>query len=307
MHGCTRRALRTKPHEQRLGPLGSGAMSAEAWSVDTALVLGLVGLVLGALVPDLIARIPEPDPEPDPVEEDVVEPVDGAATGRADTVDAGRGSEADAVVGGVAEPEPAPEPETREEKERYDAIAALPGLRWKTALAGAVVAAVLGGRVGWSADLLFLTYLVPVGVALALVDWRTQLLPTRVIAPSYAVVGVLVVAAAAIAGDWGSLLGSVWGWLTWGGTYFVLWFVYPRGMGYGDVRLAGLLGIALGHLGWSETLTGLYAGFILGALGGLGLALLRLVDRKASPFGPWMLVGALVGVVLAPGVAAWYA
>lgn len=260
-------------------------MNAEAvvagWAVDTALVMALVGLVLGAFVPDLVARIPEPEPDP----------ADGS-------------DEAGSSTDGAAEPSPV---EEEEPKERYDAIAALPGLRWKTAVASAVVAGLVGGRVGWGTELLLLGYLVPVGVALALVDWRTRLLPTRVIAPSYAALALLAVMAAAPGGDWDSLVRAFWGWLVAGGTFFVLWFVYPRGLGYGDVRLSGLLGIALGYLGWGEVLTGVYAGFLLGGVGGLLLSLLRIVDRKAYPFGPFMLVGALVGVLAGPGVAAWYA
>ena len=42
-------------------------------------------------------------------------------------------------------------------------------------------------------------------------------------------------------------------------------------------------------------------------MGGLLLSLLRIVDRKAYPFGPFMLVGAVVGVLAGPYVAAWYA
>jgi leader peptidase (prepilin peptidase)/N-methyltransferase len=254
---------------------------SEAWFVDTALVTGLVGLLLGALVPELIARIPEPEPEP-PVDE-----VGGP----------------DAVPGADQQTRAADEV-----KERYDAIAALPRLRGKTALVSGAVAALVGARVGWDPALLVLMYLVPVGVALGLVDWRTRLLPTKVIAPSYAVVVALtLLAALAGGGDWDSLVRAGWGWLLAGGTFFVLWFIYPRGMGYGDVRLSGLLGIALGYLGWAELLTGVYAGFLIGGVGGLLLSLLRIVDRKAYPFGPFMLVGALVGVLVGPGVAAWYA
>jgi leader peptidase (prepilin peptidase)/N-methyltransferase len=68
-----------------------------------------------------------------------------------------------------------------------------------------------------------------------------------------------------------------------------------------------VLGIALGYLGWSELLVGVYAGFILGGLGGGLLSLLRIVDRKAYPFGPFMLVGAVLGVLFGPYVADWYA
>ena len=247
-------------------------MSPDTWFLDAGIAAAFLGAVMGMLVPALIARIPEPEPEPElPADEQ----------------------------GGDAAPEP-------EVKERYDAIAGLRGLRWKCSLATAVVAGLLAARVGWGPELSFLLYLAPVGVALALVDWRTRLLPTKVIAPSYLIVAVLAAGSAWVVGDWDPLIRSGFGWLVAGGTFFVLWFVYPKGMGYGDVRLAGVLGIALGWLGWSELLTGVYLGFLLGGLGGLLLSSLRIVDRKAYPFGPFMLVGALVGVLVGPYVAAWY-
>lgn len=242
------------------------------WFLDTATACGFYGLFAGLLVPELIARIPEPAPEPAKDE--------AGETARSDQVE--------------------------EPKERYDAIARLRGLRWKTSLVAAVAAALIGGRVGWGPELSFLLYLVPVGVALAVIDWRTRLLPTKVIAPSYLIVLMLAAGSAWLDDDWHALTMAGWGWLVSGGTFFVLWFIYPRGMGYGDVRLSGVLGIALGYLGWSELLTGVYAGFLLGGVGGLALSALRIVDRKAYPFGPFMLVGALVGIVVAPYVAAWY-
>ena len=58
-----------------------------------------------------------------------------------------------------------------------------------------------------------------------------------------------------------------------------------------------LLGIALGWVGWGPVLVGVYAGFLLGGvLGGL-LSVLRIVERKGFPFGPFMLLGALVGLL----------
>jgi leader peptidase (prepilin peptidase)/N-methyltransferase len=248
-------------------------MSPETWHPVAGLVMALVGAALGLLVPPVIARIPEPRAE----------------------------REAAADEHGAAADAPPEEP-----KERYAEIAALPRLRTGSVVACAVLGGLLGARLGWSPALLFLTYLVPVGVALAVVDWRTRLLPTKVIAPSYAVVAGLVLVASLVTGDWDAAIRSGWGWLVSGGTFFVLWFVYPRGMGYGDVRLSGVLGLALGWLGWAELLTGVYAGFVLGGVGGLLLSALRVVDRKAYPFGPFMLVGALVGVLAGPYVAAWY-
>jgi leader peptidase (prepilin peptidase)/N-methyltransferase len=262
-------------------------MTPDTWSLWPAAAAGVFGLVAGAFVPALIARIPEP--EADLVPDLVPETVPETAVAR------------DALVTPSV-----PLTEHVEPKETYASIGQRPGLASKTSLATAVVAAVLAARVGWGGELGFLLYLAPVGVALAVVDWRTRLLPTKVIAPSYAVVSLLVVLAALVSGDWSSVVGAATGWLVAGGTFFVLWFVYPKGMGYGDVRLAGLLGIALGSLGWGTLLTGVYAGFLLGGVGGLLLSSLRIVDRKAYPFGPFMLLGAVVGVLAGPAVSAWY-
>jgi leader peptidase (prepilin peptidase)/N-methyltransferase len=257
-----------------------------SWFLEPALVAAAVGLVTGAAVPGLIARIPEPDP---------VAPV---VTDRAEG-----SAEVSAEVPGDTSAAEDPE----EPKELYADLAASPGLRWKTALATAAVAGLAAARVGWSPALAFVLFLSPIGVALAVVDWRTRLLPTKVIAPSYAVVVLLAVLCALADGDPHRLVRAGLGWLVAGGTFFLLWFIYPRGMGYGDVRLSGLLGITLGYLGWSELLTGVYAAFLVGGVGGLLLSLLRIVDRKAYPFGPFMLVGGLLGVIVGPYVAAWYA
>ncbi len=193
-----------------------------------------------------------------------------------------------------------PDTVVEEPKERYAAIAALPGLTWRTAVAGAVVGGLVGARTGWEWELLLLAYLVPVGLALAVVDWRTRLLPTWLIAPSYLVVVGLAATASLLSGDWGDMVRAGWGWAVAGGTFLLLWLVYPRGMGYGDVRLSGVLGIVLGYLGWGPLLVGVYAGFLLGGVGGGLLTVLRLVDRKAYPFGPFMLLGALVGRAVGP-------
>lgn len=249
-----------------------------------AAVAGLAALTLGLLVPALIGRVPEPEPEPseEPVEEPGSEPAEPHR------------DEGDVTV--VAA-------ESVEVKEPYAEIARLPGLAWKAALASGVCGALLGLVLGWSWPLLYLVPLVPVAVALAVVDWRTRLLPTKVIAPTYVGVIVLVLVCWLVTRDTDDLVRAGWGWLIAGGLYFILWFVYPRGMGYGDVRLSGVVGIALGYLGWHELLVGIYGGFLLGGILGGTLSLLRRVDRKGYPFGPFMLLGALVGIVLGDPIA----
>jgi leader peptidase (prepilin peptidase) / N-methyltransferase len=205
----------------------------------------------------------------------------------------------------AALPEPA-DPDDAQDKISYRRLAEAAALPGALAVAGAAVCAVLAWRLGWSAELPLWLYVGVVGVVLAYIDWRTRLLPTRLVAPSYGIVVALALLASALSGDWGSMLRAGAGWLVAGGLFFVLWFVYPKGMGYGDVRLSGVLGIALGWLGWAELIAGVYAGFLLGALGGGLLAVLRVVDRKRYPFGPFMIAGAVVGVLVGPALGAWY-
>lgn len=173
------------------------------------------------------------------------------------------------------------------------------------AVAAAVVASSIGAVLGADWSLPVWIYLSVVGVGLAYVDWRTKLLPYRMVAPSYPIVALLVVGAAFATQDREALIRSA---LAWGATFavfFGLWFVHPAGMGYGDVRLSGVLALALGWLGWAQLFIGVYAGFLLGALVGSALALAKVVDRRSYPFGPFMLVGTWVGVVTGPLTASW--
>jgi leader peptidase (prepilin peptidase)/N-methyltransferase len=202
-------------------------------------------------------------------------------------------------------PEPAGE-STSPERVPYAALASTEGLMPGLVAAGAVVGALTGWRLGQTPILAAWIYLGAVGLLLAYVDARTRLLPTRIIAPSYAVVCVLVALAGLIDGDPYSLARATLGWLTMGGCYFLLWLAYPRGLGYGDVRLAGLLGIALGYAGWAPLLTGLYSGFLLGGIGGGVLAMLGAQRRRQFAFGPFMLLGSLVGIAFGSTIGDWY-
>lgn len=268
------------------------------WFLDTALVAAGIGLVSGAFVPRLIARVPEPDPEPDPKPGLGPEP---SPASLADVAGTNRPGVREAAADEADFARPIDDP-----KEPYREVAALPGLRWKAALAGALAAGGIGARLGWDPALLFLLYLVPLCVALSVIDWRTRLLPTYLIAPSYVVVGVLAVLASALSSDWHALVVAAAGWLSSFVVFFVLWFVSPRGLGYGDVRLAGVLGMALGWLGVPQLVLGMYTGFLLGGVGGLLLSLVRLFHRKHYPFGPFMVVGAFLGLVFPGQVGAFY-
>jgi len=235
-------------------------------------------------VPRIIERVPEPEPE-GAAEEGAAE--EGSAKGAGGAAGAGP---AEPRFEGGSEPEEPP-------KELYVAIADLPGLLWKSVLVAGLTGGAIGLALGWQWGLLVWLPIVPVGLALGLIDWRTRLLPTWLIVRTYVVVVLLALVATAFTQDWQDLVRAGIGLVGAGLLYYVLWFVYPRGLGFGDVRLSGILGIALGYIGTAELVVGVYAGFLLGGIGGALLTLLRIVHRKHVPFGPFMLVGAVLGLL----------
>lgn len=157
---------------------------------------------------------------------------------------------------------------------------------------------ILALRFGRDAVLPAFLYAGAIGVALALIDLDVKRLPDRIVLPSYlAVLGLLAVPAVAN-GDWHSYLRALLGMAALYGFYFALAFVYPSGMGFGDVKLAGVLGLLLGWLGWGALVVGAFFGFLLGGVVGAALLLARRAGRRtAIPFGPFMLAGAFLAVL----------
>ncbi|MDX3734787.1 MULTISPECIES: A24 family peptidase [Streptomyces] len=164
-----------------------------------------------------------------------------------------------------------------------------------TVLACVALAAATGARpelVGWLA-------LAPVAVLLAVVDRRVHRLPDPLTLPLAAAAVLLLGGAALLPGHAGSWTSGLLGGLALGGFYLVLFLINPNGMGFGDVKLALALGVVLGWYGWTVLFLGGFAGFLFGAGYGLALVLLRRAGRRTGiPFGPFMIAGALTGVLL---------
>jgi leader peptidase (prepilin peptidase)/N-methyltransferase len=171
----------------------------------------------------------------------------------------------------------------------------------------ALVFAVLTLAIGLEPELPAFLYLGAVGVALAMIDIDVKRLPNAIVLPSYLVAAALLTVAAAVDGRWEDLLRAGLGMVALYAFYFLLALVYPAGMGFGDVKLAGVLGLYLGWLGWAEVVTGGFLGFLFGGVVGGGLVLVRRAGRKSMlPFGPFMLAGALVAILWGGALADLY-
>jgi leader peptidase (prepilin peptidase)/N-methyltransferase len=150
-------------------------------------------------------------------------------------------------------------------------------------------------------------YLAAISVALAAIDVELHRLPNAIVLPAYAVGVVLLLAAAVLGGDVVRFVWALVGAAAMFTFYFALALVYPGGMGFGDVKLAGVLGLFLAYLGLPELVVGLGAAFLLGGLAGLALLAFKRASRKtAIPFGPWMLAGAWVGIFAGDYIADGY-
>ncbi|GAA2073480.1 A24 family peptidase [Streptomyces albiaxialis] len=172
------------------------------------------------------------------------------------------------------------------------------------AVPGALVCAGLAAAVGPRPELAVWLLMVPCGLLLSAVDRRVNRLPDVLTLPLAAGAAALLGLAALLPGaegSWGRALG---GGAVLAGAYFVLFVISPRAVGFGDVKLALALGVALGWYGWDVLFVGAFLGFLVGAVYGVALILTRRAGRgTALAFGPFMVLGALAGVALG-GLAA---
>ncbi|MEV8453966.1 prepilin peptidase [Streptomyces sp. NPDC052095] len=163
----------------------------------------------------------------------------------------------------------------------------------------ALSCAALGAATGPRPELAVWLLLAPVAVLLATIDRRVHRLPDRLTLPAAGAAAVLLGLAALLPEHAGSWPTALLGGAALGGFYFLLFLINPNGMGFGDVKLALSLGAVLGWYGWAMVFAGGFAGFLLGAAYGFGLMVLRRAGRKTGiPFGPFMITGALLGILL---------
>ena len=251
-----------------------------------AVVAGVLCGLLGLLVPRLVAAVPEPAPKDEPAPQD--EPAEDAADGALEHAP-------------VEVARPAEEP-----KPLYADLAARPRLGLLAGLVSLVSGALVGAATGWDWPLVWLVPLVPVLVALSYIDWHTRLLPRLVVLPATLLAAVAVVAVGLATDERDALVRALVAMVAVRSFFWLLWFVRSAGMGFGDVRLAALVGLVLGWVGWGTVAIGVWVGFVAFAVPGLLLAVVRRdrsLLKQAFPFGPFMALGALVGLVWGPALS----
>jgi leader peptidase (prepilin peptidase)/N-methyltransferase len=146
-----------------------------------------------------------------------------------------------------------------------------------------------------------------ISIALALVDLATHRLPDMIVAPGYLLAGASLTGTSAASGDWSALARGAVGLVVLALGYGGVHAIRPDAMGFGDVKLAGLVGLVTAYLGWQAWAVGAFAAFVLaGGYGAFLLATGRAHRRSALAFGPWMLAGGWLGLVAGAPLASGY-
>jgi leader peptidase (prepilin peptidase)/N-methyltransferase len=166
-----------------------------------------------------------------------------------------------------------------------------------TALLTAFLFALVVLRFGLVWELPAFLVLAAVAVLLTLIDLRHHLLPDRVVLPAIVAGAVLLAVAGVVEGDAAAFVRAGGAALVLFVVFLVLALIAPSGLGMGDVKLAALLGLYLGWLGWNVVVLGAAAGFVVQAVLAVALLASRRIGLKGElPFGPAMLLGAALAI-----------
>ena len=157
-------------------------------------------------------------------------------------------------------------------------------------------------RLGFSPELPAVLAFIFGGMLLAVIDWKVQRLPTRLVYYTLAAVGGGLAFASLVEWDWRPLATAVAGALLFANAFFLLWFVTTKvsGMqllGFGDVRLAALLGMLLGWYGLPYVLYGAIAGHVLALLLAAAMSVKQRKLLLRYSFGPPLIAGTLAVVL----------
>lgn len=167
-----------------------------------------------------------------------------------------------------------------------------------------VLFAVAFWRIGFSPELPAVLAFIFGGALLAVIDWKVQRLPTRIVYSTLAAVAGGLLFAAVVSGDWQALGTAVLGAVLFTNAFFLIWLVTTKmtGMmmlGFGDVRLAAVLGLLLGWYGLPYVLYGALVGHLLAVAIAVAVSLRDRRLHVRYSFGPPLIAGTLAVVLIA--------
>jgi len=173
-----------------------------------------------------------------------------------------------------------------------------PSVWWMSA-AAAVSCAVCGWRIGPHPALIAYLAAALAAVVLAATDARVKRLPNVLVLPLYPFTAAVLLVAELTDSHHGSLPRALLAMVALAGAFYLLALASPGALGLGDVKLVGVLGLLLGWLSWAAVIAGVFLGFVVAAVAGIGLLVTRRAGRKDTiPFGPYLLLGALLALAL---------
>jgi leader peptidase (prepilin peptidase)/N-methyltransferase len=173
-------------------------------------------------------------------------------------------------------------------------------------LAGAALFAGAAARLGFRWDLPAVLVFLAGLLTLASIDLEHLVLPKKVVYPTFILAVGLFVLAAAVTGAWHNLLMAAICSVAWFVVFFLLNFASPRVLGFGDVRLALVLGLGLGWFGWRYVVLGFFAANLIGAIIGVALIAMKKMTRdQPIPYGVFLALGATLAIFAGPEMTSW--
>lgn len=177
-----------------------------------------------------------------------------------------------------------------------------------TELITAVLFALSAWRFGFSTELFVYPAFFWTLVVLSVIDLEHRLLPNRVVYPLFLIGWAALAIAAFAASEPERLYDALLGMALFGGFFFLIAFLFPAGMGGGDVKLSFVLGTFLGYAGGiGVVLVGMFLAFLLGGVVGIAIMVMKGGDRKTMvPFGPFLATGAAIATFWGQGLIDLY-
>jgi len=170
-------------------------------------------------------------------------------------------------------------------------------------IAGGALFAGAAARLGFNGDLPAFLFLLAGLLALACIDVERLILPKSIVYVTLLLVVVSLILDAAVTGQWTKLLVAAICSAAWFVVFFLMNLASPRILGFGDVRLALVLGFGLGWLGWRYVVLGFFASNVIGLLVSLVLIAGKKIRRdQPVPYGVFLAFGTALALYAGPEI-----